>query len=75
MIHQCAEESAHKRKDNCHDIIMYLYWIIAEFFTQWLISKVLYKQSLHTNLLSFLIINLHQYKILTLKLHQIAIVM
>jgi len=48
MIHQCAEESAHKRKDNCHDIIIYLYWIIAEFFTQWLISKVLYKQSLHT---------------------------
>ncbi len=43
MIHQCAEESAHRRRDNCYDIIMYLYWIIAEFLIQWLISKVLYR--------------------------------
>ncbi len=69
MICQCAEESVHKRKDNCYNIIMHLYWIIAEFLTQWLISKVLYRQSLHTNLLSFLVVNLHQYKTLTLKLH------
>jgi len=53
---------------------MHSYWIIAEFLTQQLISKILYRQSLHTNLLSFLVINLHQYKTLTLKLHQIAIV-
>ncbi len=75
MIHQCTEESAHRRKDNCYNIIMYLYWIIAEFLTQWLISKILYKQFLHTNLLSFLIVNLYQYKTLTLKLHWIAAVM
>ncbi len=59
MIHQCAEESVHRREDNCYDIIMCLYWIIAEFLTQWLISEVLYRQSLHTNLLSFLVVNLH----------------
>jgi len=59
VIHQCAEESAHRRKDNYYDIIMYLYQIIAELFTQQLISKVLYRQSLHTNLLSFLVVNLH----------------
>ncbi len=75
MIHQCTEESAYRRENNCHDIIMHSYWIIAEFLTQQLISKVLYRQSLHTNLLSFLVVNLHQYKTLTLKLHQIAIVM
>ncbi len=40
---------------------------------QQLISKVLYRQSLHINLLSFLVINFYQYKILTLKLHQIAV--
>ncbi len=34
VIHQCAEESAHRRKDNCHDIIMHSYQIIAEFLTQ-----------------------------------------
>jgi len=75
MIHQCAEESAHRREDNCYNIIIYLYWIIAEFLTQWLISKVLYKQSSHINLLSFLVVSLYQYKTLTLKLHWIAIVM
>jgi len=75
MICQCAEESAHRRRDNCYDIIMHSYWIIAELLTQWLISKVLYRQSLHTNLLSFLVVNLYQYKTLTLKLHWTAIVM
>jgi len=75
VICQCTEESVHRKEDNCYDIIMYLYWIIAEFLTQWLISKVLYRQSLHTNLLSFLVVNLYQYKTLTLKLHQIAVVM
>ncbi len=75
MIHQCAEESVHRREDNCYDIIMYSYWIIAEFLTQQLISKVLYRQSLHTNLLSFLVVSLYQYKILTLKLHWIAVIM
>ncbi len=74
MIHQCAEESAYRKKDNCYDIIMYSYWIIAKLLTQWLISEVLYRQSLHTNLLSFLVVNLHQYKTLTLKLHQIAVI-
>ncbi len=74
MIHQCAEESAHRREDNCHDIIMHSYQIIAELLTQWLISKVLYRQSLHINLLSFLVVNLYQYKILTSELHQIAVV-
>ncbi len=53
---------------------MHSYQIIAEFLTQWLISKVLYRQSSHINLLSFLIVNLYQYKTLTLKLHQIAVV-
>ncbi len=75
MIHQCAEESAHRREDNCHDITMYLYWIIAEFLTQWLVSKVLYRQSLHINLLSFLVVSLYQYKTLTSELHQIAVIM
>jgi len=75
VIHQCAEESAHRREDNCYNIIMYLYWIIAEFLTQWLISKILYRQPLHTNLLSFLVINLYQYKTLTSEFHQIAIVL
>jgi len=75
VIHQCAEESAYRRKDNCYDIIMYSYQIITEFLTQWLISKVLYRQSLYINLLSFLVINLYQYKTLTSELHQIAIVM
>jgi len=74
VICQCTEESAHRRRDNCYDIIMYLYWIIAELLTQWLISKVLYRQSLHINLLSFLVVNLHQYKTLTSELHQIAVV-
>ena len=69
VIHQCAEESVHKREDNCHNIIMYLYQIIVELLMQWLISKVLYRQSLHTNLLSFLIVSLYQYKTLTLKLY------
>ncbi len=53
---------------------MHSYWIIAEPLTQWLISKVLYKQSLYINLLSFLVVNLHQYKTLTTELHQIAVV-
>ena len=75
VIHQCTEESAHRREDNCYDIIMHSYWIIAEFLTQWLISKVLYRQSLHINLLSFLVVSLHQYKTLTLKLHWIAVVL
>ncbi len=74
VIHQCTEESAHRRKDNCHDIIMYSYWIIVKFLTQQLISKVLYEQSLHTNLLSFLVVNLYQYKTLTSELHWIAVV-
>ncbi len=52
-----------------HDITMHSYQTIAEPLTQQLISKVLYKQSLHTNLLSFLIVSLHQYKTLTSKLH------
>ncbi len=69
MICQCTEESAHKRKDNCYDITMCSYWTIVESFMQQLISKVLYRQSLHINLLSFLVINLHQYKILTSELH------
>jgi len=69
MIHQCAEESVHRREDNYYDIIMHLYQIIVKFLMQQLISKVLYRQSLHTNLLSFLVVNLHQYKILTSKLH------
>ncbi len=34
MIHQCTEESAHKRKDNYYNITMHLYWIIAEFLMQ-----------------------------------------
>ncbi len=34
VIHQCAEESAHRRKDNCYNIIMHSYQIIAEFLTQ-----------------------------------------
>jgi len=55
--------------NNCHDIIMYSYQIIVKFLMQQLISKVLYRQPLHINLLSFLIINLHQYKILTSELH------
>jgi len=42
---------------------------------QQLISEVLYKQSSHINLLSFLVVNLYQYKTLTLKLHWIAVVM
>ncbi len=75
MICQCIEESVHRREDNCYDIIMHLYWIIAEFLMQWLINKVLYKQSLYTNLLSFLVVSLYQYKILTSELHQIAVVM
>ncbi len=75
MICQYAEESAHRRKDNCYDITMCSYQIIAELLTQWLISKVLYRQSLHINLLSFLVINLHQYKTLTSELHQIAVIM
>ncbi len=75
MICQCAEESAHRRRDNYYDIIMHSYQIIAEFLTQWLISKVLYRQPLHTNLLSFLVVSLYQYKILTLKLHWIAVVL
>jgi len=54
---------------------MHLYQIIVKFLMQQLISKVLYKQSLHINLLSFLIVNLYQYKILTSELHQIAVVM
>ncbi len=74
MIHQCAEESAHRREDNCYYIIMCSYQIIAESFMQWLISKILYRQSLHTTLLSFLVVNLHQYKTLTLKIHWIAVV-
>jgi len=74
MIHQCTEESAHRREDNCYDIIMYSYQIIVKFLTQWLISKVLYRQSLHTNLLSFLVVNLHQYKTSTSELHQIAVI-
>jgi len=69
VIHQCTEESAHRRKDNCYNIIMCSYQIIVESLTQQLISKVLYRQSLHINLLSFLVVNLHQYKTLTLKLH------
>ncbi len=75
MICQCIEESVHRREDNCYDIIMHLYWIIAEFLMQWLINKVLYKQSSYTNLLSFLVVSLYQYKILTSELHQIAVVM
>jgi len=75
VICQCTEESAHRRKDNYYDIIMHSYWIIAEFLTQWLISKVLYKQSSYINLLSFLVVSLYQYKTLILKLHQIAVVM
>jgi len=59
----------HKRKDNCHNITIHSYQIIAEFLTQWLISKVLYRQSLHINLLSFLVVNLYQYKTLTSELH------
>ena len=74
-IHQCTEESAYRKEDNCYDIIMHLYWIIAEFLTQWLISEELHKQSLYINLLSFLIVSLHQYKTLTLKLYQIAVVL
>jgi len=74
VICQCTEESVYRRKDNCYDIIMYSYWIIAEFLTQQLISKVLYRQSSHTNLLSFLVVNLYQYKTLTSELHQIAVV-
>ncbi len=74
-ICQCTEESVHRRKDNCHDITMCSYQIIAELFTQWLISKVLYRQSSHTNFLSFLVVNLYQYKTLTLELHWIAVVM
>ncbi len=74
-IHQCVEELAHRREDNCYDIIIYLYQLIAELLMQWLINKVLYRQSLHTNLLSFLIVNLYQYKTLTSELHQIAVLM
>ncbi len=74
MICQCTEESAHRRKDNYYDIIMHSYQIIAEFLTQWLISKVLYRQSLHINLLSSLVVSLHQYKTLTSELHWIAVV-
>jgi len=54
---------------------MHSYQTIAEPLTQQLISKVLYRQSLHTNLLSFLVVNLHQYKTLTSELHQIAVIM
>jgi len=53
---------------------MHSYQTIAEPLMQQLISKVLYRQPLHTNLLSFLIVNLHQYKILTSELHQIAVI-
>ena len=48
---------------------MHSHQTIVKLLTQQLISKVLYKQSSHTNLLSFLVISLHQYKTLTLKLH------
>ncbi len=69
------DEILKQRYHDCHNITMYLYQIIVELLMQWLISKVLYRQSLHTNLLSFLVVSLHQYKTLTLKLHQIAVVM
>jgi len=45
------------------------YQTIAEPLTQQLISKVLYRQPLYTNLLNFLVINLYQYKTLTSELY------
>jgi hypothetical protein len=54
---------------NCHDITMRSYQTMAEPLTQQLISKVLYRQPLHRNLLNFLVINLYQYKTLTSELH------
>ncbi len=69
VICQCTEELVHRRRDNCYDITMCSYQIIAELLMQQLISKVLYRQPSHANLLSFLVVSLYQYKTLTSELH------